>query len=394
MPTHRHPSRRHPSHRPGMHPDTRVRAGHALLFVLGLCAFAPALPAQDIRDSLKRTATRAAQSEVARKVDQETRRATRCVLGDERCRRDAEGRGETVAIVDAEGRATGRASAAGAGGDHPLIARYQGSTLQERRDEAYTDYIRIIGFARGQLQTETLEGRLTRIRYRNPQGRATLEIERNYRDALVARGLRVDWACSGRNVCGSTARYGEGRGWNGINGLNPGIANDVRYFTGHLPAQGGGRAYVAIAVSPTYTDLHVVETRGMDSGMVEVNADALAAGLEAEGKVTLQGIYFDTGKDTLKAESNAALEQVAALLRAQPKLRLRVVGHTDSQGNASANMTLSQKRAQRVREALVRRHGIAAARLTAQGAGSLSPVASNATEDGRAQNRRVELVKQ
>ena len=101
MPTHRHPSRRHPSHRPGMHPDTRVRAGHALLFVLGLCAFAPALPAQDIRDSLKRTATRAAQSEVARKVDQETRRATRCVLGDERCRRDAEGRGQ---IIDVAGR--------------------------------------------------------------------------------------------------------------------------------------------------------------------------------------------------------------------------------------------------------------------------------------------------
>lgn len=415
MPTHRHPSRP-----PGMHPDTRARAGtatgrvatmpgepvgrpparalHALLFVLGLCAFAPALPAQDIRDSLKRTATRAAQSEVERKVDQETRRATRCVLGDERCRRDAERRGETVTVVDAEGRSTGRASAAGAGagagGDHPLIARYQGSTLQERRDEAYTHYIRIIGFARGQLQTETLEGRLTRIRYRNPQGRATLEIERNYRDALVARGLRVDWACSGRNVCGSTARYGEGRGWNGVNGLNPGIASDVRYFTGHLAAQGGGRTYVAIAVSPTYTDLHVIETSGMDSGMVEVNAEALAAGLEAEGKVTLQGIYFDTGKDILKPESDAALAQVATLLRAQPTLRLRVVGHTDSQGNASANTTLSQKRAQRVRDALVQRHGIAAARLTAQGAGSLSPVASNATEEGRAQNRRVELVKQ
>lgn len=294
------------------------------------------------------------------------------------------------------GRASTGASAnagASAGGDHPLIARYAGSTLRERNDEAFTDYLRIVGFDRGQVRTETLEGRLTRIRYSNPQGRATLEILRNYRDALTARGLRVDWECSGRDRCGSTARYGEGRGWNGINGLNPGISGDVRYFTGQMSTQGGDRTHVAIAVSPAYTDLHVLETAGMESGMVEVNADALAAGLESEGKVTLQGIYFDTGKDTLKPESDAALAQVAALLRAQAGLKLLVVGHTDDQGNAAANMSLSQRRAQRVRDALVQRYGIAAARLTAQGAGSLSPVASNATEAGRAQNRRVELVK-
>lgn len=368
------------------------------LLAIGMGAFAPVLPAQDLRDSLKRTATRAAQGEVERKVDQETRRVTRCVLGDARCRRDAERRGETVEVVAAEGRRAATAPAAdraaGGGGDHPLVSRYPGSILHERKDEADAGYIRIVGFARGQLRTETHDGRLVRIRYGNPQGRTTLDIERHYRDALAARGLRVDWACNGRSACGSTARFGEGRGWNGVNGLNPGIANDVRYFTGHLAAQGGGRTYVAIAISPTYSDVHVLDAAGMGGGMAEAQAGALAAGLEAEGKVTLQGIFFDTGKDTLKAESEAALEQVAALLRAQPALRLRVVGHTDDQGSAPANMALSQKRAQRVREALVQRHGIAAARLTAQGAGSLSPVASNATEEGRARNRRVELVKQ
>lgn len=370
----------------------RALFGAALPICLAAAVVAPA-SAQDFADRLRRSAERAAESEVERKVDRETRRITRCALGDERCRREAERRGETVEVVDAGGRAAASANAGG-GGDHPLIARYAGSTLRERNDEAFTDYLRIIGFERGQVRTETLEGRLTRIRYSNPQGRATLEIVRNYRDALVARGLRVDWECSGRERCGSTARYGEGRGWNGINGLNPGISGDVRYFTGQMSVQGGGKTYVAIAASPAYTDLHVLETAGMDGGMVEVNAEALAAGLESEGKVTLQGIYFDTGKDTLKPESDAALGQVAALLRAQPKLKLRVVGHTDDQGNAANNMSLSQRRAQRVRDALVQRYGIAATRLTAQGAGSLSPVASNATEAGRAQNRRVELVKQ
>ena len=379
----------------------RATGAHNLLrpfmTVFVLCLLATPLAAQNFGDSLKRTAKRAAQSEVERKVDQDTRRVTRCALGDERCRREAERRGDTVEVVDARGTSSGAAATAataGGAGDHPLIARYAGSVLQERRDEAFTDYVRIIGFARGQLQTETLEGGLTRIRYANPKGRATLEIVRNYRDALVARGLRVDWECANRGACGSTARHGDGRGWNGVNGLNPGISSDVRYFTGQLAGAGSGRTYVAIAVSPTYTDLHVLEVAGMDGGMVEVSAAALAAGLDADGKVTLQGIYFDSGKDTLKPESDAALAQVAALMRAQSGLRLLVVGHTDNQGQASANMTLSQKRAQRVREALIRRHGIAAARLTAQGAGSLSPVASNATEDGRAQNRRVELVKQ
>jgi OmpA-OmpF porin, OOP family len=365
-----------PPHPCPPHPfPSRALCGAALLICLAAAVAAP-VSAQDFADRLRRSAERAAESEVERKVDRETRRITRCALGDERCRREAERRGETVEVVDAGGRASAGASAnAGGGGDHPLIARYAGSTLRERNDEAFTDYLRIIGFERGKAKTETLEGRLTRIRYSNPQGRATLEIVRNYRDALVARGLRVDWECSGRERCGSTARYGEGRGWNSINGLNPGISGDVRYFTGQMSAQGGGKTYVAIAASPAYTDLHVLETAGMDGGMVEVNAEALAAGLESEGKVTLQGIYFDTGKDTLKPESDAALGQVAALLRAQPKLKLRVVGHTDDQGNAASNMSLSQRRAQRVRDALVQRYGIA-------------------TEAGRAQNRRVELVKQ
>lgn len=364
--------------------------------VLLACTFSLSTPlalAQDLGDRLQRTVKRAVEGEVERKVDQEARRVTRCALGDERCQREARRRGDTVEVVDARGQPAGDRSAGG-GGDHPLVSRYPGSTLRERDDEAFTDYVRIIGFNRGAVRTETAEGRLTRIRYGNPAGRATLEIIRNYRDALVAKGLRVDWECAGRDACGSTARHGGGRGWNGINGLNPGIANDVRYFTGRIPARDGGQVVVAVAVTPAYTDLHVLEGAAMDSGLVEVSAQSLAAGLASEGKVTVPGIFFDTGKDTLTPASDDALSQVAALMRAQPALRLRVVGHTDDQGSAAGNMSLSQRRAERVRDALVQRYGIAPGRLTAQGAGSLAPVASNATEEGRARNRRVELVKQ
>jgi OmpA-OmpF porin, OOP family len=352
--------------------------------VTAMLATSSPAAAQGFSDRLKRTVERAAQSEVERRADQETRRITRCALGDERCIREAEQRGDRVEISGG-GAAAGTADP---GGDHPLIVPYQGSNQRERRFEAYNEYQRIVGFAQRQNRTERLEGRLTRLRYDNPPGRSTFEIEKNYRDALAARGFRVDYECQRREVCGSVANPG----WNTINGMNVGIAGDLRYFTGSL-RYGDGTAYVSIAVNPQITYVHVLETADMDTGMVAVDASALAAGLERDGKVTLDGIYFDTGRATLKAESSAALEQAALLMQQQPSLALVVVGHTDSVGNATANMRLSRDRAEAVRAALVAR-GVNASRLSAEGVGSHAPVAGNDTEAGRALNRRVELVKQ
>ncbi|TYT26047.1 OmpA family protein [Luteimonas viscosa] len=358
----------------------------ALCLALGIALLSATAAAQSWTDRLRKVAERAATSEVERKVDRETRRATRCALGDERCVREAERRGDEVEIVG--GGAGSESASADPGGDHPLITPYAGSNLRERKFDAYNEYQRIVGFAQRQNRTERLEGKLTRLRYDNPRGRSTFEIERNYRDALAARGFRLDYECQRREACGSTAKPG----WNTLNGMNVGIAGDLRYFTGGL-AYGDGTAYVSVAVNPNITYVHVLETAGMDTGMVGVSADALAAGLAQEGKVTLDGIFFDTGRATLKPESNASLDQAAQLMRQQTALKLLVVGHTDSTGTASANTALSQQRAEAVRNALLAR-GIAAARLTAQGVGSSVPVADNDTEAGRARNRRVELVKQ
>ena len=132
----------------------------------------------------------------------------------------------------------------------------------------------------------------------------------------------------------------------------------------------------------------------MQTGMVQVNAARLAAELDRSGRVTLDGIYFDTGQDTLRPESDAALAQVGLLMRDDPGLRLMVEGHTDSTGSMEVNQTLSQRRANRVRDAIVTRYGVAPERLGAAGYGASRPVADNATEQGRAMNRRVELVRQ
>ena len=146
------------------------------------------------------------------------------------------------------------------------------------------------------------------------------------------------------------------------------------------------------AVGSQYS-LYLVEKQLMKQAVV-ADAASLAGSIRETGKASVYGIYFDTGKSEIKAESEPALKEIAKLLQADPKLKLYVVGHTDNVGAYAANLTLSNSRADAVVKALVGRHGIAMARLQPFGAGPTAPVQSNATEAGRAKNRRVELVAQ
>ena len=122
-------------------------------------------------------------------------------------------------------------------------------------------------------------------------------------------------------------------------------------------------------------------------------ARATCARRKATGHAAAYGSHFDTDKAEIKPGSEKSLEEIARLLKQDPKLTLLVVGHTDSTGDIPHNMALSEGRAKAVVAALTGTHGIAAARLSAFGCGPLAPVASNDTDEGRAKNRRVELVK-
>jgi outer membrane protein OmpA-like peptidoglycan-associated protein len=118
----------------------------------------------------------------------------------------------------------------------------------------------------------------------------------------------------------------------------------------------------------------------------------MADGISTMGHFAVYGIYFDTDKAEIKPESEPALAEMTKLLKDNPSLNVFIVGHTDSTGTFEHNLTLSMDRASAVVNALVSGHGIAAARLKPYGVASLAPVASNATEDGKSKNRRVELV--
>ena len=161
-----------------------------------------------------------------------------------------------------------------------------------------------------------------------------------------------------------------------------------------------GDVYVSLHVeqdndtTPAWAEIVIVEMKPMDSGLVMVNADSLASDISRTGHASVYGISFDTGKADVKPESVGTLEEIAKLLQKSAQLKLYVVGHTDNVGNLASNQDLSQRRADAVAQLLSAKYGVLAARLRAIGDGPSAPVASNDSEEGRAKNRRVELVKQ
>ena len=153
------------------------------------------------------------------------------------------------------------------------------------------------------------------------------------------------------------------------------------------------RLRAAVTRDRALAQLVVIAPEQVERKMTFVNAGEMSRALADAGKVALYGIYFDTGKDVVRPDSQPTLDEIAKLLAGDPGLKLHVVGHTDAEGGADYNLDLSRRRAAAVVRELIAGHGVAAGRLDWFGCGFYAPVASNATEEGRAGNRRVELVK-
>jgi len=155
----------------------------------------------------------------------------------------------------------------------------------------------------------------------------------------------------------------------------------------------GRETWIHVKATDTSYELTIVEREEMKQEVV-ANAEAMGNDIDTTGHVAVYGIYFDTGKSEIKPESDAAISEIAKLLKGNPNLKVNVVGHTDNVGERDYNMKLSKARAESVAKELISKYGIASGRLAAYGVGPLAPVAANKTEEGRAKNRRVELVEQ
>jgi outer membrane protein OmpA-like peptidoglycan-associated protein len=134
--------------------------------------------------------------------------------------------------------------------------------------------------------------------------------------------------------------------------------------------------------------IEIVEEQGMKQEIVANFDEALAS----DGKIALYGIYFDVGKAVVKAESEEAIKEIADYLTRNPKQSIFIVGHTDNTGDFTKNIKLSKDRALAIKNYLVAKYKIVVTRLIADGVGPLAPISTNATEDGKQKNRRVEIV--
>lgn len=210
---------------------------------------------------------------------------------------------------------------------------------------------------------QTIEGKYTRIHYylkdttQHPGG---LAIRRNYENAIKSVGGQVLHSDNNVTVMKATR--------NGVD-----IWVEVQASTNYA-----GRYYF----------LHIVERKAMQQ---VITADAMAAAIDKDGFIALD-IHFATGKADILPESNPLIDEIVSLLKQQPNLRIGVEGHTDNTGTPAANKTLSAARAKAVASAIVAA-GLPARRVDAVGFGQERPIADNRTEDGRAKNRRVEIVK-
>jgi len=151
--------------------------------------------------------------------------------------------------------------------------------------------------------------------------------------------------------------------------------------------------YVNSNTNSTDLDNYGIISIEVDVMKQEVSALDIKGSIASSGKIALYGILFDTGKSEIKSESEKTLSSVANFLKDNPEVNVYIVGHTDNVGDYALNQKLSKSRGESVKSYLVSKYGISATRLSGDGAGSICPVTSNDTEDGRALNRRVEIVK-
>ncbi|MBN1291749.1 MAG: OmpA family protein [Candidatus Latescibacteria bacterium] len=245
--------------------------------------------------------------------------------------------------------------------DHPLLTRLPNFYIVEYEEHEFDTHTFYVG------NTETpVEGHYFYIFYTlQPDAKepSITQILRNYENAITKIGGKVLASNFEGNSC--------------------------------MKVEKDGKEIWVHVYSDTETQylLYIIEKEAMTQ-QVTANAEVFSNDLKATGHTAVYGIYFDSGKSEIKPESEAALVEIAKLLKAEPSLKVYVVGHTDNVGSMDSNMKLSQARAEAVVQSLVSKQGIEAGRLKSYGVSSLVPVASNDSEDGKAKNRRVELVKQ
>jgi outer membrane protein OmpA-like peptidoglycan-associated protein len=301
--------------------------------------------------------------------------------------------------------------------DHPKIPRVAGTVIIGYAESSYDEGVFISGTAGNKLVTENVEGKRTRIMYAGPQDVSPLGVLRNYQKAFGDLGeLKEIYTCRGNKCFNNLGGVFTGRSSNQIRSLigsdsqwfyrNSYYYKDQVYFYGTVTTADAlyhVSVYASVQTEKSHSavkeyrnhpliHLEIVEAEDFEPTLEVVTAVDMTTSISEKGHIALYGINFDFDSDSLKPESDPTLEEISKALKSDTDLMIYVVGHTDNEGTLEYNEGLSKRRAASVVSELSSRYGIAIDRMSPFGAGPISPVATNNTEEGRALNRRVELV--
>jgi OOP family OmpA-OmpF porin len=306
--------------------------------------------------------------------------------------------------------------------DNPLLKRFGGSEIVAYDVKRFDEYeLQTSTFQRFNLESKKpefvepplkIEGGRTEIWYEAPGDASSTELIRNYQNELNSQGFQILYDSTHDPNATKWTNFLAGFGGKNIKTSRSHYVfyaaeqKSIRVTSARLERPRGDIYVYLVAVEwpkddatykarrGAYIAVNIIEVRPMTQNMVVVSSDEMSKSIASNGRVALYGIFFDTNKADVKSESKPALEEIGKLMQKEPGLKLHVVGHTDNVGGYEFNLALSKRRADAVVAVLVKDHGVAQGRLTPNGVAYLAPVAANTTEEGRAKNRRVELVPQ
>lgn len=299
--------------------------------------------------------------------------------------------------------------------DHPAAGRLAGSNILVYSSKDFDSCNIPLGQAKREendnlvfSSSQKVEGSTTKITYIAPEGKSAEEVIANYRELFKSKNIETLYEAKDDDF----GRYDEFVKAAKYEKIFESSGGPRKFIAGKLAGQSGD-IYISVYAAEnsfwsfeikvgkqeakkgrTYYQVDVVETRPIKTSLVVIKAGEMEGSISKTGKVALYGILFDHDRTDIRPESKPALEEISKLLIHTPDLKILVVGHTDNQGDMKYNQELSRKRAESVVKTLTTEYGISSGRLSAYGVGMLSPAASNDSEDGKARNRRVELVKQ
>jgi OmpA-OmpF porin, OOP family len=390
-----------------------------------------------IGNRVREAAARAAERETLRQVDRKVTNTVRCVFDDAECIRKAQREGNQVEVTDKQGNIikSDEAGAAGGGaatqrvgegawanydfvpGDRVLFADDLSADRIgnfPRRLEFGNGNMEIVEWQGARYLRSTSEGFFDVVLTEPLPERFTIEFDLHDPGFWPTEVYSVD----------PNRKYEEHVraffSFNGSSGLADGNRSPSNALSSMRVAPTEKMMRVSMIADGPYMKVFLDETRianvptaafartnrirfkvhGETERSSLIGNIRVAAGgtslydaLQADGRVSTQGILFDTGSERIRPESTPTLKEIGEMLRQHPSLRLRIEGHTDNVGQATANQALSEKRAAAVRQHLVSSYGIDGDRLQAVGKGQEEPADSNGTPEGRQNNRRVVLVR-